>query len=193
MPPDFVEQSLPQAAEASGWRTFYVVALTMLVAAGAWVRFSDSIAGLVPGLAAPGQAAAPSDHRVQGLLELGLIPAAASNEAVLAMMLPAGDEAALRQAVGRRRARLVRMPLFESDGGSGAMVQVEADGLTRLVQLTAQPVVLTIPMAQVGTVRFRPLDARPGGVGIGAITLTGPVTLPTLAAGQLLEVGVVAQ
>ena len=191
--PQPFEASLPQSSEGSGLRTFCYAVLALLVAAGAWVRFSDRIAGVVPGLAAPGTTATPPAG-VRGLVELGLIPAAATDAAVQAMGLPAGDAAALQQAIDRRQMRLVRMPLFERDGGTGATVQVNANGLSRVVHLTAQPVVLTIPMAQVGSVSFRLLGGSPpGGVGIGTVTLVGPVMLPTLAAGDTLEVGIVAQ
>ncbi len=190
--PQPFEASLPQSSEGSGLRTFCYAMLALLVAAGAWVRFSDRIASVLPGLAAPGTTAPPAGLR--GLVELGLTPVAATDAAVQAMGLPAGDAAALRQAIDRRQMRLVQMPLFERDGGTGATVQVNANGLSRIVHLTAQPVVLTIPMAQVGSVSFRLLGgAPPGGVGVVAVTLVGPVMLPTLAAGDTLEVGIVAQ
>ena len=187
----------PSGGGAAGLRGLAVM-LAVLVAVGGWVRFSDRIAGWIPSLAplaASGGGAA--DGRVGALLELGLIPASAGVPAVRAMNLPAQDESALAQAVERRRLRLVRVPLFERDGGAGAVVQVDANGLTQVVRLATQPIVLTVPMAQVGSLRFRLLGNPPGGappgVGIGAITLTGPLALPTLRAGQELDVGVVAQ
>lgn len=192
--PEPLEASLPQSGQSSGLRTSCYAVLALLVATGAWIRFSDRIAAVVPSLAAPGSTA-PQPDQVRGLVELGLIPVAATNAAVQAMALPATDEAALRLAISRRQMRLVQMPLFERDGGSGAIVQVNANGLTRIVHLTAEPTVVTVPMAQVGTVSFRLIggSSPPGGVGIGAITLVGPVALPSLAAGDLLEVGIVAQ
>ncbi len=189
--PELVEPSLPQSSEASGSRKLGLGVLVLLVAMGAWVRFSDQIAGWVPALAAPVQDVSKSDA-VAGLLELGLTPVASSMAAVQTMGLPAPDQMALVQAVQRRRVRLVQLPLFERDGGAGAAVQVNANGLTRIVHLTPEPTVLTIPMAEVGTVTFR-LVGSASPVGIGAITLTGPMVLPTLAPGQLLQVGVVAQ
>ena len=168
--------------------------LALLVAVGGWVRFSERIASWFPALsplAMSGGAAARD--QVGALLELGLVPVGAGLPAVQAMGLPTRQAATLAQAVERRRLRLVRVPLFERDGGSGAVLQVDANGLTQTVHLAMQPIVLTVPMAQVGSLRFRLLDARPGGVGIGAITLTGPLALPTLQAGQELDVGVVAQ
>ncbi len=190
------------AASGSGTAGLRVLAVTLaaLVAVGGWVRFSDRIAGWIPSLAplAASGGGAAADGQVSALLELGLIPAGAALPAVRAMNLPSKDESALAQLVERRRLRLVRVPLFERDGGTGAVVQVDANGLTQVVHLATQPIVLTVPMAQVGSLRFRLLGtsgggARPGGVGIGAITRTGPLALPTLQAGQELDVGVVAQ
>ncbi len=188
----------PSGSGTAGLRAL-AVTLAALLAVGGWVRFSDRIAGWVPALAplAASGGAAAADGQVGALLELGLLPASAGVPAVQAMNLPATDASALAQAVERRRLRLVRVPLFERDGGTGAVVQVDANGLTQVVHLATQPIVLTVPMAQVGSLRFRLLGAAPGGalpgVGIGAITLTGPLALPTLQAGQELDVGVVAQ
>ncbi len=187
----------PSGGGAAGVRALAVM-LALLVAVGGWVRFSDRIAGWIPALAplaASGGAAA--GDRVRALLELGLIPAGDDLQAVGAMNLPFNEASALAQAVERRRLRLVRVPLFERDGGSGAVVRVDANGLSQIVRLSAQPIVLTVPMAEVGSLRFRLLGASPGaaagGVGIGAITLTGPLALPTLQDGQELDVGVIAQ
>ena len=198
--PEIAEPSLSQSSEASGARRLGCAVLVLLVAMGAWVKLSDRIAGWAPGLAAPVQLPASSDAKLDGLLELGLTPVAATAAAVQSMQLPAPDDAALTASLRDRRLRLVRLPLFERDGGTGAVVQVDANGLKRVIHLTPEPVVLTIPMAQVGSVTFRlvsgpPLagGTAPSGVGIGAITLTGPQPLPTLAGGQLLQVGVVAQ
>ena len=191
--PEPLEANLPDASQSSGLRTSCYAVLALLVAAGAWVRFSDRIAGVIPALAAP-RSAAPQLDPVRGLVELGLVPVAATDATVRAMALPADDEAALRLAISRRQMRLVQIGLFARDGGTGATVEVDANGLTRVMHLTAEPVLLTIPMAQVGTVSLRLLGGSPpAGVGIGAITAIGPVALPSLAAGDPLDVGVVAE
>ena len=210
-PPTLAEPVPEPSAGGAAGRRVVAVMLALLVALGGWLRFSDRIAGWIPSLAplAASGGGAAGNGQVSALLELGLIPASAGLPAVRAMNLPRNDELALAQAVERRRLRLVQVPLFERDGGTGAVVQVDANGLTRIVRLATQPVVLTVPMAQVGSLRFRLLDAAPGaslgdspgaspgnspgGVGIGAITLTGPAALPTLRMGQELDVGVIAQ
>lgn len=192
--PELAEPILPQSSEASGSRRLGCAVLVLLVAMGAWVKFSDRIAGWAPGLAAPVHLPASSNDTLDGLLELGLTPVAATTAAVQSMQLPAPDEAALNASLRDRRLRLVQLPLFERDGGTGAVVQVDANGLKRIIHLTPEPTVLIIPMAQVGSVTFRLISgALPTGVGIGAFTLTGPQPLPTLASGQILQIGVVAQ
>ncbi len=191
--PKLAEPVLPQSGESSALRASCYAGLIVLLALGGWMRFSDRIAAIVPGLAAPGAAAA-SATPVRGLVELGLVPASQESAQIQAMQLPAGDAGALQQALNRRRVRLVQMPVFENDGGAGGLVQVSSGGMTRTVRLAATPTVLTLPINHVGTVSFRALGASPaGGVGIGAITLGGPIGLPTLAPGQVLELGVIAQ
>ena len=214
------EPDLPAAAGSAALRVTVSALLAVMLVAGAWVRFNGQIAAIAPGLAGPAAQVADElgeSGRVTGLLELGLLPGPAGPEAVAAMGLPAAEAASLAQAVQRGRLRLVRLPLFDAGAagpGAGRSVQVSSGGYTRLVPLTRQPMVVTLPIARVATVSFR--DAGPGGTGpggmssagmggtgmgsagmggasIGALTLSGPVQLPTLAAGQTLDVGVVAQ
>lgn len=195
------EPELPASAGSAGLRAALSVLLAAMLVAGAWVRFNGSIASVAPWLAGP--AAAVADEmaqpgRVKGLVELGMLPTAAGPEAVATMGLPVGEAATLAQAVQRGRLRLVRLPLFDADATEGAAgtvesarsVEVSSGGYTRLVALTRRPAVVLLPIGRVGTVSFHAVGA---GADVGALTLTGPVQLPTLAAGQSLEVGVVAQ
>ncbi len=199
-PTEAPEPTLPQSSGSGALRGTAYFLLLLLLLAGAWVRFNREIAAVAPGLAGPAaevatQAAAAG--RAAGLVEVGLLPSSATAAEVAKMGLPAGDAAALTQAVRDRRLRLVRLPLFDSgpfDGGgtqAGHMIQVSAAGYTRVVELTAQPVSVTLPIAQVGTVTFRNLGGGP--VGIGALTLAGPVRLPDLTEAGMMEVGVIAQ
>ena len=193
--PQAAEPDLPASAGSAALRVTVSTLLAVMLVAGAWVRFNGRIAAISPGLAGPAAQVADElgeSGRVRGLLELGLLPAAAGPEAVAAMGLPTGEAATLAQAVQHGRLRLVRLPLFDAAGSeAGRSVQVSSAGYTRLVPLTRQPVVVTLPIGRVGTVSFR--GAGPGSVGVGALTLSGPVQLPALAVGQTLDVGVVAQ
>ena len=194
--PQAAEPELTASAGSAALRVTVSTLLAVLLVAGVWVRFNGRIAAIAPGLAGPAALVADElgeSGRVRGLLELGLLPAPAGPDAVAAMGLPTAEAAALAQAVQRGRLRLVRLPLFDAAAGpeAGRIVQVSSAGYTRLVPLTRQPVVVTLPIGRVGTVSFR--DAGPGGIGVGALTLTGPVQLPQLAPGQTLDVGVVAQ
>ena len=190
--PKLAEPVLPQSSEGSALRGVCYAGLIVLLAAGGWMRFSDRIGGVFPPLASPG-AAAPADP-IRGLIELGLVPAGHEQAQVQAMQLPAADAGALQQAVSRRRIRLVQMPIFENDGAAGGVVQVVSGGLSRTVALSATPTVLTLPITHAGTVSFRVLHAgSSGAVGIGAVTLDGAIALPPLPAGDVLELGVLAQ
>ena len=197
---------LPGSAGRSAARTTLYALLAMMLAAGGWVRFNDQIATLAPGLAAPASGVAQGAARlpVHGLVELGLLPRAAEPAAVAALGLPQSDAAAMLGALKRDRLRLVQMPLFDAglsapDGtDSGRAVLVSSGGYTRLVRIGRQPVMVTLPIDRVGTVTFqvpvREAGALPAnGLGIGAITASGPVRFPDLGQGEALEVGVIAQ
>lgn len=199
-PREAAEPSIPDAAGSGALRTTVYGVLLVLVLAGAWVRFNHQIAALAPALAAPvaGVANQLADQgRVKGLVEVGLLPLSATAEAVAQMGLPAGDAAALTEAVRRGRQRLVRLPLFDlsptlpGDDGAGRGIEVSSGGYTRFILLTRQPLTITLPISRIGAVSFRNANAEM--IDIGALTLTGPVRLPDLPAGQLMDVGVIAQ
>ena len=194
-------EALPQSSGSSLLRNTAYTLLAVMLAAGGWVRFNDQIARVAPSIAAPAAGVAQT-HRaaatggVLGLIELGLLPRSDSAQAVAAMGLPSKQEGALLADIRRDRLRLVRMPLFDAgpaatDGIAGASVMVSSGGYSRMVRLGRQPTLVTLPIDRVGTVAFRVAGGDP--VGIGALTISGPVSLPPLASGQELDVGVVAQ
>jgi len=161
------------------------------------VRFHDRIEAAVPALGGGGTSQEAPASPVHGVVELGMVAEAQSRAAVAQMGLPDGQAHALAEDVQRKRVRLVQVPLFdaagsEADTGSGhaRLIQVSSGGYSRTVALSTKPVVVTLPINGVGTIAFRTLG---GSAQIGMITLPGPVPLPTLPAGQELDVGVVAQ
>ena len=165
-------------------------AMAMLFLTGVWVRFNDRIAATLPFLGAPGSA---STVKPSGLIELALLPQGQALAAVAGMGLPTAEAAALTEALRRGRLRLIRMPVFDAqpDPSAARIVRVSAGGYATTVQLSAQPVPVTLPIGPVGTVQFA--AARAGAVAVGALTLDGAVRFPDLPAGQMLEVGVIAQ
>lgn len=200
LPNEVAEPTIPDASGSGALRSVIYTVLAVMLLAGAWVRFNPQIAAIAPELAAPvadvaGRVAQPD--RVRGLIEVGLLPMDATAEAVAAMDLPTGDAAILTQAVRRGRLRLVRLPLFDSGPepadapDTARAVQVSAGGYTRIIHLTRLPVSVTLPIGPVGAVSLRNLGSA--SVGIGALTLDGPVQLPELPPAAGLEVGVVAQ
>jgi hypothetical protein len=206
-PTQIAEPELPASSGSSSLRVTIYAALALTLAAGGWVRFNNQIATVAPGLAAPAagvaQQAAQAPN-LDSLLELGLVSRASEPAAVASLGLPPSDTTAMLDAVKRDRLRLVQMPLFDAgmsapDGSdAGRTVMVSSGGYSRLVRIGRQPVVVTLPIDRVGTVSFR-IPAREAGalpasgLGIGAVTATGPVRFPDLAQGQELDVGVVAQ
>ena len=192
------EDVAPEAGRSAFRTTLYTLLLITLVA-GAWVRFNGEIASLMPALAGPAAQVADQtgvSGRPRGLLELGLLPQTAPKEDIAALGLGAADTAALSDALMRRRLRLVHLPVLDispviAPGGAGHSVVVSSGGYTRLVRLTREPVTLTLPIAIAGTITFQSTNGEP--VSIGALTLSGPVRLPPLPAGQSLSVAVLAQ
>lgn len=198
------EQPVPGTTGTSSLRVTVYSLLALLLAAGGWVRFNDQIASVSPALAGPaaGAAAEVADAgAIRQLLELGMLPQATAPAAVAALGLPPADAAAMTDALRRDRLRLVQLPLFDAgmsapgDALTGRMVEVSSGGYTRLVRLSRQPVLVTLPIDRVGTVSFRipANDTGSEALGIGAFTLTGPMHLPDISQGQELDVGVVAQ
>lgn len=198
------EQPVPGTTGTSSLRVTVYSLLALLLAAGGWVRFNDQIASVSPTLAGPaaGAAAEVADAgSIRQLLELGLLPQTTAPAAVAALGLPPSDAAAMTEALRRDRLRLVQLPLFDAGMSTpgaaltGRLVEVSSGGYTRLIRLSRQPVVVTLPIDRVGTVSFRIPANDAGGVAldIGALTLTGPMQLPDLSQGQELDVGVVAQ
>jgi hypothetical protein len=94
----------------------------------------------------------------------------------------------------RGRLRLSRLPLLDDSAtlpGGGHLVQISAGGYTRQVLLTRQPQLVTVPVGAAGTISFSTPETS--AVGIVGLSLSGPVRLPDLRAGQMISVGVIAQ
>lgn len=190
------EPQLPASRAGRGTRAVLYGAMALLLATGAWLRYADRLGGLPGDLLAwaGGPAASPAASRASALVELALVPQAGEAAAVDSLLLPPGEAQTLRQALARRRMRLVQLPLYQRDGGSGALVRVECGGFTRLVRLGPAPVALTLPIAQAGDVGLRLVGrAAAAPVALGALTAAGPVDLPSFGSGQTLEIGVIAQ
>ena len=200
------EPALPGAGGTSALRTTIYAGLALILAAGAWVRFNDDLATVAPGLAAPAAAArqATSASALHPLLEQSLVPRSDEAAAVAALGLPTADAAAMLDALRRDRLRLVQLPLFDAGSAlpgaaeAGHVVLVSSAGFSRMVRIGRTPVPVTLPIDRAGTVSFQVAAGEAkmlpdSGLGIGAVTLVGPVPLPHLHAGEQLDVGVVAQ
>lgn len=185
------------SASAAAMRGCVYGALAILLTGCVWLRFNDQIASLLPALAAPAaltnQTAA--DLGTRALVELPLLAPQAAFEAAAQMNLSGGDAGLLAQALQRGQLRLVRLPLVDAGAapsdGAGRAVTVSAGGYTTLVRLGRQPVIVAVPIGPVGEIAFTTPDQ--GGVGIGALTLSGLVRLPDIRPGQVIDVGVIAQ
>lgn len=195
--PSPAAEATPPPQAGSGLRTTAYLLVALMLAGAAWVRFNAQIVQVVPALAGPAADIAnrlADESRIKGLIELAMVPAATVAEALPAMALPPPQQRQLGEAIARRRLKLVRMPLVDlsaTAADAGRAVRVSAGGYTRIVQLGRQPVVVTLPIGPAGSVSFETESAD--GVSIGAISLSGLIRLPDLAAGQGMDVGIIAQ
>jgi hypothetical protein len=199
-PSEAMEPAVQEGGSGSALRSVVYALLAVMCLAGAWVRFNSQIAAWVPVLG-EGPAAAvanglPGDGQARGLLEAGLVPLSVTPAAIAGMGLNSADAALLTQAVGRRRLRLIRLPVLDitpvlQAEQAGHSVEVSAAGYTRIVHLGRQPTALTLPIGVAGTVTFRNVSGDD--VAIGALTLSGLAELRGLAPGQQIRLGVVAQ
>ena len=170
-------------------------ALGLLLIGGAWIRFNDRLAEVSPGLASPVAQQLILSRQPTALAELALLAPGAEPAAIAGMSLPRDQSAAMAADLRRDRLRLVQVPLFDAGAGGGSrVVSVSSGGYSRLVSLTRVATLVTLPIDRVGTISFQVAEAgSPDPVGIGMLTISGPLRLPDLAAGQQLDVGVVAQ
>jgi len=168
-----------------------------MLLAGMWVRFNAQIAAVSPALAGPAASVAETlgdTAHIGGLFQLGLLPASQTKAAVAEMDLPAGEAAALIEALQRKRLRLAHLPLIDDSlvlSPGGHAVVVSSGGYTRQVVLTRAATLVTLPVGPAGVVSFSTADT--GQVGIVGLTLAGPVRLPDLQAGQVVSAGIIAQ
>jgi hypothetical protein len=177
----------PPLAAQSPLRATLTALLALLLAAGIWVRFGAQITALVATLS-PAPPPTPL-----ALVELPLIPASQTQAAIASMGLNPTDAAALQDAIKRGRLRLAHLPLLDDTPtlAGGHAVTVSAGGYTRQLLITRQPTTVTIPIGPVGEIAFTTPEAD--NIGIVGLTLSGPVRLPDLHAGQAIAVGVIAQ
>ncbi len=192
LPAQTAEPMVRGGAGASAFRAMAYAVLGVAVGCGAWLRFNPQIASVVPGLADSRTVAAAEPARVQALMELGLVPAGEAEALVAGMGLSGAEAALMRAALRDRRLRLVRMPLVdETPGEGGHDVTLSTAGYTRMVRLTRTPMAVPLPVGPGGEVAFSTPNVE--AVSIGALGLSGPVRLPDVARGDVLNVGVVAQ
>ncbi len=189
----------PTAGSGSMQRMAYGL-LAVLLLSGAWVRFNDRLAEFSPSLASPvaqriSERAALAGQPVS-LAELALLAPGADAAAIAGLGLPRDQAAAMVADLRRGRIRLVQVPLFDAGaGGAGPrLVSVSSGGYGRMVTLTRTPTVVMLPIDRVGTISFRTAGVGPPDpASVGMLTLAGPLQLPDIAAGQRLDVGVIAQ
>lgn len=194
-------ETVAPRADASPLSHLTYTFLSLLLVAGVCARLGGNSTPATPSPAGPSATGSePAKVQPAGLVELKLVPTNAQAEASATMKLAQSDQALLADAIAHRRLRLVKLPLFDAGAGPEGIggtadtaldksVQVSSGGYTTVVQLTHRPVVVTLPIDRVGIVSFH----GAAGLGVGALTLTGPTRLPPLTDSQGFNIRVVAQ
>ena len=154
--------------------TLYALMAAALLA-GAWIRFNQQIASVVPSLSAPAGLQGPVVGDVRALVEMAMLPESQSAAAVAGMGLSGTEASQLLQTLRQGRLRLIAFPMVDvsaAGAAGGHRVLVSASGYSRVVQVTREPIVVTLPVAAASAVSFAPSGSA--GAEICTRGLSGP-------------------
>ena len=197
LPAQTAEPMVRGSGGAAAFRgTLYALMCAVLLS-GAWLRFNQQIAAVVPGLRAPDmaqQGASPGE--MKALVEMAMLAPGEAASAVPGMGLSNADANRMLQAMRDGRLRLIAFPMVDvstaDDGGDGGhRVLVSSAGYSRVVQLTREPVVVTLPVAEASSVAFAP--SGQAGAEICTRGLSGPLCLRPLNKGDVVDLGIIPQ
>jgi len=178
-------QSIPSAVGGLA-----IVGAVAALIAGA-LMFGDS--ARVPGPASPGKPhaiIALGADRVPGAFKI--LPANFQNSParVLAQLnMPEAEKRRLAEKLADGTVRLAAVTLWDTVDEDGDTVEVSAATFSQTLVIMHKPAMFFVPLQQGGTVSIRAVrDGGGGGVTLGVSTIVGPVVLPPLAVGQVVEI-----
>jgi hypothetical protein len=112
-------------------------------------------------------------------------------DSVLAQLnMPEADKERLAEQLADRRVRLAAVTLWDTVEEDGDVVEVSAAGFTQRLVIRHKPATFFLPVQMGGSVSIRAVRDGGGGVTLGVATIVGPVPLPPLAVGQVVEIPV---
>ena len=108
---------------------------------------------------------------------------------VLAQMnMPEAEKRRLAQELADERVRLAAVTLWDNVNEDGDAVEVSAAGFRQRLVIMHKPKTFFVPVQFGGSVAIKAVHDGGGGVTLGVSTILGPVPLPPLAVGQVVEI-----
>jgi len=127
--------------------------------------------------------------QARGQAKLDAVPAAETRQALDAMGLNGDQRAAIEKDLERSDVRLVYIVLWDDQVEDGDVVEIKSSGFQQRISLTKAPQKFTIPIAG-GTLQMRGLRDGGGGITVAAQADGGPLLVPIMEPGQVIDVPV---
>ena len=159
----------------------------------AFVMFGDKLGRAPNGSASPGGKPAViafDSDRAPGAFKI--LPASFQNApaSVIAQLnMPEAEKRRLAEKLADGAVRLAAVTLWDRMDEDGDVVEVSAATFSQTLTIMHKPVTFFLPVQPGGGVSIKAVrDGGGGGVTLGVSTVIGPVPLPSLAPGQIVEI-----
>jgi hypothetical protein len=185
----------PQPLPASATPVLAVVAIGAAVVAGfiAFGPFANTGTSPVTGATSADKGAVISlaADRAPGAFKI--LPASFQNSpaTVLAQLdMPEAEKRRLAEKLADGSVRLAAVTLWDTVDEDGDMVEVSAATFSQKLVIMHKPAIFFLPVQPGGGVFIKALrdGGGGGGVTLGVSTIVGPVVLPSLSVGQIVEI-----
>ena len=184
LPAPIAPGAVPDTQAGVTRRTLAYGGLAVLLGGGLAARFG---AGPVAG-------AATSTTGHEGLLPFRSLDPAHAEAALATSSIPADQHPTILAAVRERRMHLIEAPFYGLGATIGRAVTVSCGLVSVPLVLSAEPVIVLLPITRAATVVVTAATAASGASdAIGVVTATGPEPLPAPGAGDPLQIDVMVQ
>ena len=104
------------------------------------------------------------------------------------LMMPETEKARLRRALEESTTRLGAITVWDNMVEDGDTIRIAAAGFTQEVLILHKPKSFFVPYLPGGSVRIEGVHDGGGGITLGVRTALGPLPLPPLSVGQIVEI-----